>query len=165
MKNIIVTIVVLLVLSSQVVGQENDVNIKEALNGVGIPEAYKEVFLQRANSFLESVKSHNNEELSKLLGSYFDYEGKQIRYFPEEKLLAINKLNSIKLLNYKILTLGYSPRNFSLPFEKRKLVVFSTTSQLINGKLVEKELTFLAYRFDNHWYFTPHGVVLLKKYN
>ena len=164
MKKLIITTVMILALQGQILGQERDVGINEALNGVGIPKIYQEDFLEKANLFLESIKSRNGDEISKLLGSYFDYEGKRVRYYPEEKQLAINKLNSINLRDYKIASLGYIPGNFTLPIEQKKWVVFCTVKQFINSKVFETELTFFAYRYDNNWYFTPQGDFLLKRY-
>lgn len=164
MKKLIITTVMILALQGQIFGQERDVDINEALNGVGIPTIYQEDFLEKANLLLESIKSRNDDEISKLLGSYFDYEGKRVRYYPEEKQLAINKLSSISLLDYKIASLGCTPRNFALPVEKKKWVVFCTVKQLVNSKVFETELTFFAYRYDNNWFFTPQGDFLLKRY-
>jgi len=47
----------------------SNVGLGWALNGVGIPTIYQEDFLEKANLFLESIKSRNGDEISKLLGS------------------------------------------------------------------------------------------------
>jgi len=164
MKQLIIAIIIILALQCQILGQEKDVDINEALNGVGIPKIYQQNFLEKANLFLQSIKSCDENEVSKLLGLYFDYDGKRVRYYPEEKQLAINKVNSIKLMDYKISSLGYIHGNFTLPVEKKRWVVFCTAKQLINNKVIETEFTFFAYRYNDNWYFTPQSDFFIRKY-
>jgi len=130
-------------------------NAAGQMSGGKLPEALRPSLLERLEQYSDAQENGQWDVVASLLGPHRGAGHSAVPYSSEHRSCLIDQMKTFPMTSFELKSEGFSTEILGTPLSRKWWYVIGDAVFKVNGTEQKTQTSFIAYRKNGQWYFTP----------